>query len=197
VIFVADAVAAGLSNSSSSSNHKMDSQPQSAQSAASATVPATSSSDRKTDSQPQSALPAASAAAPAIATERKGTWVVKPGAPVWTSQSDWMERAFVQLFPYACGGPADPRRTVAVSMAERFGHYARTGRPGFMGAEYSLHAYDLRARADMASTAFITAKAGVNIKTKPAATDHESESDTVRSISAALCTVPLLITVSL
>jgi hypothetical protein len=90
--------------------------------------------------------------------ERKGVWVVKPGVPVWDNQNDWLERAFFQLFPFGCGGPSDARRQVKVSRTECVRHYMRTCYAGFLQSEFALHTYDVKARADMSSSAFVRAR---------------------------------------
>ena len=102
------------------------------------------------------------AAPPAAAAERKGVWVVQPGAAVQGSSGDWLERAFFDLFPYGCGGPADPRRQVQVSTTECYAHYLRTGYPEFLRSDFALHTYDMKARQDMNRTAFVSARVPTN-----------------------------------
>jgi hypothetical protein len=104
------------------------------------------------------AAPAAAAPSSGGGAERKGVWVVKPGAPVWDTANDWLERAFFSVFPFGCGGPSDPRRQVKVSRAECVARYLRTGIRAFAQADFALHNYDIRARSDMASTAFVQAR---------------------------------------
>jgi hypothetical protein len=104
------------------------------------------------------AAPVPSAAHGADGLERKGVWVVKPGAPVWDNANDWLERAFFSVFPFGCGGPSDPRRQVKVSRAECIARYLRTGLRAFAQADFALHNYDIRSRSDMVSSAFVRAR---------------------------------------
>jgi hypothetical protein len=152
------------------------------------------------------AVPVGPALAPAAASvagvapalpERKGVWVVKPGAPVWDNANDWLERAFVRLFPFACGGPSDKRRQVSVSRAECITHYLRTGLRGFAQPEFALHNYDIRARAEMASNAFVRARCPASTHFSRSASSNSSQSSPVHAHTFILCSDSLCASVIL
>ena len=77
--------------------------------------------------------------------------------PVSDWDKDFLTQAFIELFPFARGGPNEDRVN-PVSLASCVQHYMRLSTRQFLGHRFVLSSYGIIARSLASSTAFVKAK---------------------------------------
>lgn len=102
--------------------------------------------------------------------------VISSSEPYWMTDTPWLAKTFINLYPFGRGG-LDEVRVTKISIAACIEHYQRLASRRFQRPDFVLHVYDMLARMRMGDDTFV--KARMNIRSAPDRKDFTNSFGTI------------------